>query len=89
MVGSRIDAEALKGQVAKGLGDGEILAWMLANAKHARAAYEMIVTAFAEGDRRSLRNLLSKEVFDGFERICEFTSSGEYRAFEGASSKVT
>jgi predicted lipid-binding transport protein (Tim44 family) len=33
----------------------------------ARAAYEMIVTAFAEGDRRSLKNLLAREVYDGFE----------------------
>jgi predicted lipid-binding transport protein (Tim44 family) len=32
-----------------------------------RAAYEMIVTAFAAGDRRQLRNLLSREVFDGFD----------------------
>jgi predicted lipid-binding transport protein (Tim44 family) len=33
----------------------------------ARAAYEMIVTAFAEGDRRNLKNLLSRDVYDGFE----------------------
>ena len=33
----------------------------------ARAAYEMIVGAFAEGDRRTLKNLLSREVYDGFE----------------------
>ena len=33
----------------------------------ARAAYEMIVMAYAEGDRRALKNLLSKEVYDGFE----------------------
>jgi predicted lipid-binding transport protein (Tim44 family) len=33
----------------------------------ARAAYEMIVTAFAAGDRKQLRNLLSREVFDGFD----------------------
>jgi predicted lipid-binding transport protein (Tim44 family) len=32
----------------------------------AKAAYEMIVTAFAEGDRKSLKNLLSREVYDGF-----------------------
>src|SRR6267154_2405935 len=32
----------------------------------ARAAYEMIVTAFAEGDRKTLRNLFSREVNDGF-----------------------
>lgn len=34
----------------------------------AKAAYEMIVTAFAQGDRQTLRNLLEKEVYDGFER---------------------
>jgi predicted lipid-binding transport protein (Tim44 family) len=33
----------------------------------ARAAYEMIVTAFAEGDCRALKGLLSREVYDGFE----------------------
>jgi predicted lipid-binding transport protein (Tim44 family) len=33
----------------------------------ARAAYEMIVTAFADGDRRTLKNLLSREVYEGFE----------------------
>jgi predicted lipid-binding transport protein (Tim44 family) len=33
----------------------------------ARAAYEMIVTAFANGDRRQLRSLLSREVYDGFD----------------------
>lgn len=33
----------------------------------ARAAYEMIVTAFAAGDRRVLKNLLSREVYEGFE----------------------
>jgi predicted lipid-binding transport protein (Tim44 family) len=33
----------------------------------ARAAYEMVVTAFAEGDRRRLKDLLAREVYDGFE----------------------
>lgn len=32
----------------------------------ARRAYELIVSAFAKGDRDTLRPLLSKEVFDGF-----------------------
>jgi predicted lipid-binding transport protein (Tim44 family) len=32
----------------------------------AKGAYEMIVTAFAAGDRRTLKDLLSKDVFDGF-----------------------
>lgn len=31
------------------------------------AAYEMIVTAFAEGDRKTLKTLLDKDVFDSFE----------------------
>lgn len=33
----------------------------------ARAAYEMIVTAYAAGDRRTLKGLLSREVYDGFD----------------------
>ncbi len=32
----------------------------------ARQAYEMIVTAFAEGNRKTLKSLLSKDVFEGF-----------------------
>lgn len=32
----------------------------------ARQAYEMIVTAFADGNRKTLKMLLSREVFDGF-----------------------
>ena len=52
------------------------------DAKHfvtgARAAYEMIVTAYAEGDRRALKNLLSKDVYDGFEAaIKERETKGE------------
>ena len=44
----------------------------------ARAAYEMIVLAYAEGDRRALRNLLSREVYEGFEAaIRERESRGE------------
>src|SRR3569623_976993 len=33
-----------------------------------KAAYEMIVTAFAQGDRKTLKNLLEKEVYDGFDK---------------------
>ena len=44
----------------------------------ARAAYEMIVNAYAEGDRRSLKNLLSREVYEGFENaISEREKRGE------------
>ena len=34
----------------------------------AKQAYEMIVTAFAEGDRQTLKNLLDKPIFDSFQR---------------------
>lgn len=37
----------------------------------AKAAYEMIVMAFANGDRRTLKDLLSKDVFDGFEHAIQ------------------
>jgi predicted lipid-binding transport protein (Tim44 family) len=44
----------------------------------ARAAYEMIVSAYAEGDRRSLKNLLAREVYEGFEQaITEREKRGE------------
>lgn len=44
----------------------------------ARMAYEMIVMGFADGDRKTLKNLLSKEVFDGFEAaISEREGRGE------------
>lgn len=33
----------------------------------ARGAYEMIVTAFAQGDRRTLKDLLSADVYEGFD----------------------
>jgi predicted lipid-binding transport protein (Tim44 family) len=52
------------------------------DAKHfltgARAAYEMIVLAYAQGDRRALKSLLSREVYEGFEAaIGERESKGE------------
>ncbi len=44
----------------------------------ARAAYEMIVNAYAEGDRRTLKTLLAREVYDGFESaISEREKRGE------------
>ena len=44
----------------------------------ARQAYEMIVSAYAEGDRRTLKNLLSREVYEGFEHaIREREQRGE------------
>ncbi|WIJ25391.1 Tim44/TimA family putative adaptor protein [Devosia sp. RR2S18] len=34
----------------------------------AKQAYEMIVTAYAEGDRQTLKNLLERDVYEGFVR---------------------
>jgi predicted lipid-binding transport protein (Tim44 family) len=52
------------------------------NAQHfvtgAKAAYEMIVTAFAEGDRKTLKSLLARDVFDNFAKaIADRESRGE------------
>jgi len=35
----------------------------------ARSAYEMIVLAFANGDRRALKDLLSSEVYESFDAV--------------------
>jgi predicted lipid-binding transport protein (Tim44 family) len=44
----------------------------------AKGAYEMIVSAYADGDAQALQNLLGKDVFDGFERaIREREGRGE------------
>lgn len=43
----------------------------------AKQAYEMIVTAYAAGDRQTLKNLLEKDVYDGFQRaISEREAAG-------------
>lgn len=44
----------------------------------ARMAYEMVVTAFAQGDRATLKNLLAADVYDGFvTAIAEREGRGE------------
>jgi predicted lipid-binding transport protein (Tim44 family) len=49
----------------------------------AKSAYEMIVTAFAEGDRKTLKQLLSREVYDGFVgAISEREARGETIEFK-------
>lgn len=43
-----------------------------------KMAYEMIVTAFATGDRKTLKDLLAKDVYEGFEQaIADRESRGE------------
>lgn len=44
----------------------------------AKQAYEMIVTAYAGGDRPTLKNLLEKDVFEGFQRaIADREAAGQ------------
>lgn len=44
----------------------------------AKTAYEMIVTAFAEGNRKALKGLLNRDVFEGFSSaIADRESRGE------------
>lgn len=45
----------------------------------ARGAYEMIVLAFANGDRRALRDLLSPDVYDSFESVIKDRESHEQK----------
>jgi predicted lipid-binding transport protein (Tim44 family) len=55
----------------------------------AKAAYEIIVTAFAEGNRKTLKNLLNNEVYEGFSSaIAERERRGEQidQSFVGIKS---
>lgn len=55
----------------------------------AKAAYEIIVTAFAEGNRKTLKDLLSPEVYEGFSSaIAERENRGEQidQSFVGIKS---
>jgi predicted lipid-binding transport protein (Tim44 family) len=45
----------------------------------ARSAYEMIVLAFANGDRRALRDLLSSEVFESFDAVIKEREKNEQK----------
>ncbi|MBN9334157.1 Tim44/TimA family putative adaptor protein [Devosia sp.] len=48
----------------------------------AKQAYEMIVTAFAEGDRQTLKNLLDTDVYDSFARaISDREAAGQKNEF--------
>lgn len=61
-----IDAEALKQEVAKGLGDGEILAWIEANAKHKHAPHEIIAWS-CYSEHRAPADMESRGYFSGIQ----------------------
>lgn len=45
----------------------------------AKVAYEMVVTAFAQGDRKTLKKLLATDVFNGFVAAIEERESLDHR----------
>ncbi len=45
----------------------------------ARSAYEMIVLAFANGDRRALKDLLSSDVYDSFDSVIRAREKAEHK----------
>ena len=45
----------------------------------ARGAYEMIVLAFANGDRRALKDLVSPEVFESFDSVIKDREANEWK----------
>ena len=57
-----IDAEALKKQLAEGKGDGEILEWIQANAKHKRTEPEILAWS-AWVEQRAPSDTESREYF--------------------------
>jgi hypothetical protein len=61
-----LDAKALKKQLAGGKGDGEILKWIQANAKHRRGDSE--IAAWSEfAEHRAPADLESREFFNGLQ----------------------
>ena len=51
--------------------------------KGAKAAYEMIITSFAEGDKKALKPLLNKEIFQNF------SDEIDHRKKENLKSELT
>jgi hypothetical protein len=59
-----VDAEAMQKELATGKGDGEILEWIQANAKHKRSESEIVEWA-AYQDRRAPSDPEGREYFNG------------------------
>jgi Domain of unknown function (DUF5069) len=62
----RIDANALKQQIAAGKGDGELLAWILKNAKTKRTDAEILAWS-AYQEQRAPADLESRNFFSGIQ----------------------
>ena len=70
-----IDAEALKAELATGKGDGEILAWIQANSKNARAPWEIDAWTTFQDRRGPDSDAETLEFFAGY--VKQFTTTRE------------
>jgi hypothetical protein len=62
-----VDADALKAEVAKGLGDGAIIVWFRANGKNRRTESEIAAWTHYQ-ENRVPENLESREKFSAYHR---------------------
>ncbi len=62
-----IDAEALKRELAAGKGDGEILEWITANAKHKRTDVEIAMWSRL-AEKRTPSDVESRDFFNGLQK---------------------
>jgi hypothetical protein len=70
-----IDPDALLTELATGKGDGEILAWIEANAKHARSPWE--ITAWSEHHLHRGPDSDAETLADFAEAVAKFTTTRE------------
>jgi hypothetical protein len=62
-----VDAEALKKELAAGKGDGDILQWINANAKHKRTEVEIAIWSRL-AEKRSPGDVESRDYFNGMQK---------------------
>ena len=71
-----LDHEALTNEIAKGGGDGDLLAWVQAHAKHQRQPWE--IAAWSEYHLRRTPDSDAETITDFAEAVGKFTSTREY-----------
>ncbi|HTV61990.1 MAG TPA: DUF5069 domain-containing protein, partial [Verrucomicrobiae bacterium] len=62
-----VDAEALEKELAAGKGDGDILQWINANAKHKRTEVEIAIWSRL-AEKRSPGDVESRDYFNGMQK---------------------
>jgi Domain of unknown function (DUF5069) len=70
-----LDHEALKAELAKGVGDGEVLAWVNANAKHPRQPWE--IAAWSNYHEQRTPDSDAETITDFAEAVGKFSTTRE------------